>query len=61
MKGFTSLDIFETIGQVTSGDTLGEEGLYEGDAFRKDSAFAEEDSYLFELTKDSMIKVKETL
>jgi len=55
------MDIFETIGHVTSGDTLGEEGLYEADALRKDSAFAEEDSYLFEFTKDSMILVKQTL
>jgi Cyclic nucleotide-binding domain len=61
LRGYTSLDIFETIGHVTSGDTLGEEGLYEADALRKDSAFAEDDSYLFEFTKDSMIRVKETL
>ena len=46
---------------MTSGDTLGEEGLYEADALRKDSAFAEEDSYLFEFTKDSMIQVKQKL
>jgi len=46
---------------VTSGDTLGEEGLYEVGALRKDSAFAEEDTYLFEFTKDSMILVKESL
>ena len=61
LKGYTSLDIFDTIGYATSGDTLGEEGLYEAEALRKDSAFAEQDSYLFEFTKDGMILVKETL
>lgn len=62
LRGYTSLgDIFETIGHVTCGDTLGEEGLYEVDALRKDSAFAEQDSYLFEFTKDRMIQVKQAL
>jgi len=52
LRGYTSLDIFETIGHVSSGDSLGEEGLYEVNSLRKDSAFAEQESYLFEFTKD---------
>lgn len=61
LRGYTSVEIFETIGHVSAGDTLGEEGLYEADGLRRDSAFAEEDSYVFELTKDNMIHVKEKL
>lgn len=53
MKGFT--DEFDTIGHITAGDTIGEEGLFEVNAIRKDTAIADEECYLMEYTKDKMI------
>lgn len=51
LKGYI-LDTFDTIGRVGPGDTAGEEGLYEVHALRKDTAVAEIDSYVFEITKE---------
>jgi len=46
---------FDTVGQVISGDIIGEEGLYEVNSYRKDTAVAEVDTYLMEFNKDVMI------
>jgi len=51
-----------TIGTLIGGDSLGEEGIYKvGPVLRKDSAYAEEDSYLMELSKEILVKAKETM
>ena len=40
---------------MEAGDTLGEEGILEVEsAQRKESAYAEQDTYLFEVTKDDL-------
>lgn len=50
---------FETIGYVQAGDTLGEEGVYEmGVVLRKETAVAEEDTYLLELIKHDLMIVQ---
>ena len=47
-------DQFKTIGEVSAGDSLGEEGIFEMDnARRKETALAEMDSYVFELPKEN--------
>lgn len=55
LKGFFGKDDkFTTIGEVTAGDSLGEEGIFEMDnSRRKDTAYAETDSYVFELPKEN--------
>ena len=40
---------------MTAGDSVGEEGLYEVNAVRKDTTVAEEETYLLEIDKNSMI------
>ncbi len=51
-----------TIGAVGAGDTFGEEGIYEaGPSRRKDSAYAEEDSYVMEFSKDILVKAKDMM
>ena len=48
----------ELIGEVSAGDSLGEEGYFEvGSVLRKEAACASEDNtYLMELCKDDMKK-----
>ena len=55
-----------TIGTVATGDSLGEEGLFErsfsgGPITRKESAYAKEDSFVLELTKKAMVDVQRAL
>ena len=51
-----------TIGAVGAGDTFGEEGIYEaGPSRRKDSAYAEEDTYVMEFSKDILVKAKDMM
>lgn len=51
-----------TIGTIGSGDTLGEEGLYEsGPALRRDSAYAVVDSFVMEFSKDIIMKAKDMI
>ena len=52
----------KTIGTLGAGETLGEEGIYEvGPIRRKDSAYAEEDSYVMELSKEILVKAKDMM
>jgi CRP-like cAMP-binding protein len=54
LKGFTGPDgeKFETLGEVKAGDTFGEEGAYEiGTVYRKETTFAEEDTFVLEICK----------
>ena len=64
----TSLDDYHTentgttIGTVSAGETLGEEGIYEsGPAHRRDSAYAVEDSFVMEFSKDIIMKAKDMI
>ena len=44
----------DTVGYARAGDSLGEEGVFESSGNpRKDSAIAEEDSYVFEIIKSN--------
>lgn len=53
LKGFLGdQEKFDNIGSVEAGDTLGEEGVFEAASIhRKETAYAEEDVYLFEIVK----------
>jgi hypothetical protein len=43
---------FQALGQCTAGQTLGEEGVFEsGNAIRKYTAVASDETYLLEITK----------
>ena len=60
LKGFMgSQDKLGTIGLVEGGDTLAEEGVFEvATSTRKETALAEGDSYVFEITKENFDKLK---
>lgn len=53
LKGFVGpASKFETIGTCKDGDAFGEEGLFEaGTALRKETAVADQDSFLLEISK----------
>ena len=53
----------ELIGEVTAGDSLGEEGYFEvGSVLRKESACGIEDNtYVMELTKEDMLASKRAI
>ena len=57
LKGHVGSDEkFETIGHVTAGDCLGEEGAYEvGHVYRKETAVAEEETFVFEILKEHLM------
>ena len=43
---------------MEAGDTLGEEGIFEvASCMRKDTALAEEDTYLFEIVKENLDRI----
>ena len=51
--------VTDTIGYVKAGNSLGEEGVFESLANpRKDSAVAEEDSYVFEIIKQNFDEIR---
>ena len=54
LKGFFGQEQkFDTLGLCKAGDTLGEEGVYEiGKVHRKETALAEEDTYVLEFSKE---------
>lgn len=63
LKGFMGpQDKLGTIGIVEGGDTLGEEGVFEiATATRKETALAEGDSYVLEITRENFDKLKVSL
>lgn len=63
LKGFLgSQDTLGVIGFVEGGDSLGEEGLYEvSTASRRDTAVAEGDTYIFELSKENFERMREIM
>ena len=60
LKGFMGpSDKLGTIGFVEGGDTLGEEGVFEAQGVaRRETAIAEQDTYVFELIKENFEKLK---
>lgn len=52
--------LMDDIGSVQAGDTLGEESIYET-CPRKDSAYAVQDAYMMEFSKEILQTVREEL
>ena len=47
---------------MTAGDSLGEEGAFDSISNpRKDTAIADEDSYVFEILKSSLDKIRDSM
>ena len=55
-------DKLGAIGYVEGGDTLGEEGIFEGaSATRRETTVSEGDSYVFEIIKENFEKLKASI
>ena len=63
LQGFLgSHDSLGVIGYVEGGDTLGEEGLYEvSTTARRDTAVAEQDTYIFEILRENFERLRDIL
>ena len=63
LKGFMGKnDKLGAIGYVEGGDTLGEEGIFEGaSATRRETTVSEGDSYVFEIIKENFEKLKASI